>query len=145
MTSGGDGRGESETAPLCSVLGGAARCRCCTRRRIRAGQGARPLRTYAKRADPDQDYPWCETWKQRQSYAEAVEREWGSKGHDPDGPEGDESLARWWMARARASGQPCAARALVLMNSQIDVRNILASIQAKTLVLHPPRRPRLED
>ena len=51
-------------------------------------------------------------------------------------PRADESLARWWMARARASASPAAARALVLMNSQIDVRNILASIQTKTLVLH---------
>jgi len=93
--------------------------------------------TYAKRADPDQDYPWCETWKQRQSYAEAVEREWGVEADMTRmAPRADESLARWWMARARASASPAAARALVLMNSQIDVRNILASIQAKTLVLH---------
>jgi pimeloyl-ACP methyl ester carboxylesterase len=33
--------------------------------------------TYAKRANPDDDYPWCESWEQRQAYAAAVEREWG--------------------------------------------------------------------
>ncbi len=93
--------------------------------------------TYAKRTHPDDDYPWCETWEQRQRYAEAVEREWGV---DADltrmAPGGDESLKRWWMARARASASPAAARALILMNSLIDVRNVLSSIQAKTLVLH---------
>ena len=93
--------------------------------------------TYAKRTDPDDDYPWCQTWEERQRYAEAVEREWGV---DADmtrmAPDADESVARWWMARARSSASPAAARALILMNSQIDVRNVLPSIQAKTLVLH---------
>jgi pimeloyl-ACP methyl ester carboxylesterase len=93
--------------------------------------------TYAKRTHPDDDYPWCETWEERQAYAEAVEREWGVEADMARmAPGSDESLKRWWMARARASASPGAARALILMNSQIDVRDVLASIQAKTLVLH---------
>src|SRR5439155_4836411 len=31
--------------------------------------------TYAKRRDPDDDYPWAPTWEQRADYAAAVERE----------------------------------------------------------------------
>ncbi len=93
--------------------------------------------TYAKRTHPDDDYPWCETWEERERYAEAVEREWGV---DADmtrmAPGSDESLKRWWMERARASASPAAAKALILMNSLIDVRNVLPSIQAETLVLH---------
>jgi pimeloyl-ACP methyl ester carboxylesterase len=93
--------------------------------------------TYAKRTHPDEDYPWCETWEERQRYAEAVEREWGVEADMTRmAPGGDENLARWWMARARASASPAAASALILMNSLIDVRHILGSIQAKTLVLH---------
>jgi len=93
--------------------------------------------TYAKRMDPDDDYPWCETWEERRSYAATIEREWGVEADlTRMAPRADDSLARWWMARARASASPAAARALVLMNSQIDVRDVLASIQAKTLVLH---------
>ncbi len=93
--------------------------------------------TYAKRTHPDDDYPWCETWEQRQRYADAVEREWGVEADMTRmAPGSDESLKRWWMARARASASPAAARALILMNSLIDIRNVLASIQAKTLVLH---------
>src|SRR5919204_251684 len=33
--------------------------------------------TYAKRVGPDDEYPWCETWEERQAYAAEGEREWG--------------------------------------------------------------------
>jgi pimeloyl-ACP methyl ester carboxylesterase len=33
--------------------------------------------SYAKRANPDEDYPWCQTWAERVAYAEEVERDWG--------------------------------------------------------------------
>jgi class 3 adenylate cyclase len=93
--------------------------------------------SYAKRADADDDYPWCDSWDERERYALDVERDWGA---DADisrmAPGVDDSVGRWWAARARASASPAAARDLVLMNSQIDVRAILPSVQAPTLVLH---------
>jgi class 3 adenylate cyclase len=51
-------------------------------------------------------------------------------------PSADESLAKWWMARARAAASPGSARDLVLMNSQADVRDVLPAVQAPTLVIH---------
>jgi class 3 adenylate cyclase len=51
-------------------------------------------------------------------------------------PSADPALARWWEARARASASPGAARALIEMNSQIDVRDVLASVRVPALVLH---------
>jgi class 3 adenylate cyclase len=93
--------------------------------------------TYAKRRGPDDDYPWAATWEQRQEYADQVEREWGSEADlGTMAPSADETLVRWWRARARASASPGAAKALILMNSQIDVRSILPSVQAPTIVLH---------
>jgi pimeloyl-ACP methyl ester carboxylesterase len=93
--------------------------------------------TYAKRRDPDDDYPWAATWAERQAYAREVERMWES---DADvsrmSPGADEALARWWAVRARAAASPGAARDLILMNSQIDVRALLPSIRVPTLVLH---------
>jgi len=93
--------------------------------------------TYAKRSDPDEDYPWAATWAERQEYAREVERMWES---DADvsrmSPGADEALARWWAVRARAAASPGAARDLILMNSQIDVRAVLPSIRVPTLVLH---------
>ena len=93
--------------------------------------------TYAKRCDPDDDYPWAATWAERQAYAREVEAGWEA---DADmnrmSPGADEALARWWALRARAAASPGAARDLILMNSQIDVRALLSSIRVPTLVLH---------
>jgi class 3 adenylate cyclase len=93
--------------------------------------------TYAKRRDPDDDYPWAPTWAERQAYAGEIERTWDS---DADisrlSPGADQVLARWWAERARAAASPGAARDLILMNSQVDIRSLLPSIQVPTLVLH---------
>ena len=93
--------------------------------------------TYAKRRDPDEDYPWAPTWEVRQAYAEEVERDWGWEADmHRMSPSADEAMARWWAARARAAASPGAARDLILMNSQIDVRALLPAIRVPTLVLH---------
>src|SRR5205823_11771597 len=73
--------------------------------------------TYAKRRDPDEDYPWAPTWEVRQAYAEEIERTWGWQADiERMSPGADEAMARWWAARARAAASPGAARDLVLMN-----------------------------
>jgi pimeloyl-ACP methyl ester carboxylesterase len=93
--------------------------------------------TYARRRDPDADYPWAQTWDERQRYAEEVEREWGRESDlETMAPGADEALTNWWRARARAAASPGAARDLILMNSQIDVRNVLPTIGVPTLVIH---------
>ena len=93
--------------------------------------------TYAKRSDPDADYPWAASWEERQRYAREVEREWGQESDlGTMAPSADEALTRWWRKRARAAASPGAARDLILMNSQIDVRHVLSSIHVQTLVLH---------
>lgn len=51
-------------------------------------------------------------------------------------PNADEELARWWGERCRAATSPGAARALIEMNSLVDVREVLGAVQAPTLVLH---------
>jgi pimeloyl-ACP methyl ester carboxylesterase len=93
--------------------------------------------TYAHRSEPDDDYPWAATWDQRQAYADQVERTWGLESDlGTMAPNADAALTAWWRTRARASASPGAARALILMNSRIDVRSILPSIRLPTLVLH---------
>ncbi|HEX7255026.1 MAG TPA: adenylate/guanylate cyclase domain-containing protein [Gaiellaceae bacterium] len=93
--------------------------------------------TYAKRRDPDDDYPWCATWEDRQAYADAVEREWGSEADlGTMAPSARDAEVEWWRSRARAAASPGAAKALILMNSNIDVRGVLPTVHVPTLVLH---------
>jgi class 3 adenylate cyclase len=93
--------------------------------------------TYAKRRDPDDDYPWAQTWEERQRYAAQIEDDWGWEADmHLMCPNADEAMARWWATRARAAASPGAARDLILMNSLIDVRHVLPTIQAPALVLH---------
>ncbi len=92
--------------------------------------------TYAKRLRSD-DYPWAPTPAERQQYAEEIEREWAfSADMKRLCPTADEAMARWWETRARAAASPGAARALIEMNSRIDVRDVLPAICVPALVLH---------
>jgi class 3 adenylate cyclase len=93
--------------------------------------------SYAKRQDPDEDYPWCETREEREAYAAAMERDWGFEADISRMiPDADPDHARWWAARARASASPAAARELILTNSRIDLRPTLHAIRVPTLVMH---------
>ncbi len=93
--------------------------------------------TYAKRQDPDDDYPWAPTADARLSYAAELEATWGD---DVDvermSPNADASLGAWYARRGRAALSPAAARDLILMNSKADVRDVLPAVRCPTLVLH---------
>jgi class 3 adenylate cyclase len=91
---------------------------------------------YARRIRTD-DYPWAPTADERRAYAKQVEREWGEEAElGTMAPNADAALRRWWSARARAAASPGAARALVEMNSLVDVRDVLPAVSVPTLVLH---------
>ena len=93
--------------------------------------------TYAKRCDPDDDYPWAPTWDERLRVARELEESWGENVDlTAMWPNADETEAAWFHRRGRASLSPAGARDLVLMNSQADVRDLLPTIQCPTLVLH---------
>jgi pimeloyl-ACP methyl ester carboxylesterase len=93
--------------------------------------------TYAKRRDPDDDYPWAPTWDERVAIAAEFEETWGSNVDlGTMWPDPDEAEAAWFHRRGRASLSPAGARDLILMNSRVDVRDVLPTIQCPTLVLH---------
>ena len=56
-------------------------------------------------------------------------------------------MAEWWQRRARAAASPGAVRAVMEMNSQIDVCEVLPTIHVPTLVVHrrDDRQVHLED
>jgi DNA-binding SARP family transcriptional activator/pimeloyl-ACP methyl ester carboxylesterase len=92
---------------------------------------------YAKRLDPDEDYPWASTRDARRAYIAQTQEEWGSEADMKFMcPSADEAMARWWGVRGRAAARPGAAAALLEMNSLIDVRAVLPAIRVPTLVVH---------
>ncbi|MDQ3671270.1 MAG: adenylate/guanylate cyclase domain-containing protein [Actinomycetota bacterium] len=120
--------GYSEGGPLCVLFAATYPER--TRALVLYG-------TYAKRRDPDDDYPWAPTRESRQAYAEDLESTWGENVDiSRMSPHADEALSVWYQRRGRASLSPAAARDLILMNSQADVRHVLSAVQCPTLVLH---------
>jgi class 3 adenylate cyclase len=93
--------------------------------------------TYAKRRDPDDDYPWAQTREARARTAAELERTWGENVDlSAMWPGADAAEAAWAQRRGRAALSPAGARDLILMNSQADVRGLLRSVQCPTLVVH---------
>jgi pimeloyl-ACP methyl ester carboxylesterase len=93
------------------------------------------LAIYAKRLwSPD--YPWAPTLEARAAEIESIERNWGGAMDISDlAPSADEAFKRRAVAYLRRSASPGAAVALLRMNSQIDVREVLPTISVPTLVL----------
>jgi len=93
--------------------------------------------TYAKRCDPDDDYPWAPAWEGRAREAAQLEATWGENVDlSSMWPDASAAEAAWFQRRGRASLSPSGARDLILMNSKADVRDVLPSVQCPTLVLH---------
>jgi pimeloyl-ACP methyl ester carboxylesterase len=85
------------------------------------------------------DYPWAPTHEDREREIELVEREWGremdlhilapSAAKDPE-------FKRRLLSYLRRSASPAAAAALLRMNTDIDIREVLPVIHVPALVLH---------
>jgi pimeloyl-ACP methyl ester carboxylesterase len=83
------------------------------------------------------DYPWAPRPEDRERQIEALERNW-SEGMDLDqlAPSEDDPFKERLRTYLRRSASPGAAAALMRMNTQLDVRDVLPTIQAPTLVMH---------
>lgn len=94
--------------------------------------------TYAKRVRAD-DYPWAPTLEEQRGRVESIERDWGGPVDvDVWAPSNvnDERFKRWWGQFLRLGASPAAARAVLEMTLEIDVRDILPAIRVPTLVMH---------
>ena len=99
------------------------------------------LGCFAKRRDPDAEYPWAPTDENRERSVADVERNWGhlrSEDVEYYAPSrvGDEQFVRNLERYLRRAASPGAAAALLRMNSYIDVREVLTTIRVPALVLH---------
>jgi class 3 adenylate cyclase len=87
----------------------------------------------------DHEYPWGWTPAGIQIYLTAGEEEWGTGvGAEYLAPSlgADEAYRSWFARLLRLSASPRMALALLRMNTEIDVRAVLPSVRAPTLVVH---------
>lgn len=83
------------------------------------------------------DYPWARTQEARREYTEWLVTRWDWEADcNRRCPSADAAMRRWWAQRMRAAATPSTVRALMDMNSLVDVRDALASVRVPTLVLH---------
>lgn len=121
--------GVSEGGPMCSLFAATYPERTL---------GLVMIGTYAKRIRDD-DYPWAPSAEQRAAFIDTVNRDWGKPvGIEERAPSmaGDAEFRDWWATYLRMGASPGAAVALTTMNAEIDVRNVLPSINVPTLVIH---------
>lgn len=83
------------------------------------------------------DYTWARTQEERREYTERLVSTWD---WDADCirrcPSADAAMRQWWAQRMRAAATPSTVRALMDMNSLVDVRDALGAVRVPTLVLH---------
>jgi class 3 adenylate cyclase/esterase/lipase len=83
------------------------------------------------------DYPWAPTWEERLAAIEQAERDWaGGLGWEDIAPSLDQESLSELSRYYRRCASPGAAVALMTMNSHVDVRDVLPSIQCPTVVMH---------
>jgi class 3 adenylate cyclase len=86
-----------------------------------------------------EDYPWAPRPEARAREIESVEREWARLDVTAIAPSASPDERTRLARLLRRSASPGAAAALLRMNTQIDVRNVLPTIRVPTLVLHRSR------
>ena len=92
--------------------------------------------SYAKRTRGE-GYPWAQSEEERRSYTNRLIDRWDWEADlRMRCPSGDQQMQRWWAQRMRAAATPSTIRALMDMNSAVDVRHVLGALRVPTLVLH---------
>jgi pimeloyl-ACP methyl ester carboxylesterase len=121
--------GVSEGGPLCTLF--AATYPEKTDALIMIGSYARRL--------ADAEYPWGLSRDEHDQFCRTLLAEWGGPvGIAARAPsrQDDPAFREWWATYLRMGASPGAAVALTRMNAEIDVRDVLPSVQAPALVIH---------
>lgn len=86
------------------------------------------------------EYPWAPTDEERQKVYDMIEHSWGSSKMDlaslaPSMAE-DQDFMEWLASYFRSGASPSAALVLTRMNTQVDIIEILDTIEVPTLLLY---------
>ncbi|MCB0689934.1 MAG: alpha/beta fold hydrolase [Saprospiraceae bacterium] len=86
------------------------------------------------------DYPWAPTDKERKKVYDMIESSWGSSEMDlttlAPSMAGDQEFMDWLASYFRSGASPSAALVLTKMNTQVDIIDILDTIEVPTLLLY---------
>ncbi|MGH2978778.1 MAG: adenylate/guanylate cyclase domain-containing protein [Solirubrobacterales bacterium] len=85
------------------------------------------------------DYPEGISEEQFEAFVSMVKRDWGGPvalGLWAPSLQHDEAMQRWWAKLLRTGTSPAGAEALLRLYTQIDVRAVLPTITAPTVVIH---------
>jgi len=128
----------SERAALLGVSEGGPMCGLFAATHPERTEALVMIGSYAKRLWAE-DYPWGPTEQGRQEFMNEMKKSWGGPiGIEERAPSmaGDSQFREWWAAYLRVGASPAAALALTQMNAEVDVRSVLPSIRAPSLVIH---------
>ncbi|MEX0827258.1 MAG: adenylate/guanylate cyclase domain-containing protein [Acidimicrobiia bacterium] len=90
------------------------------------------------------EYPWAPTWEERLVEIEQTEATWGTvdpTDYNAPSRANDPAFRQWMMRYTRLSASPRAAAALLRMNSQIDVTQVLPALRVPALLLYRTHDP----
>lgn len=85
------------------------------------------------------DYPWGQTREELNRHVDELMKNWGKPLDLDDGAPsvaGNLSVRNWFGAFLRFSASPHTAELICRLNDEIDLRSVLPTIQAPTLVIH---------
>jgi class 3 adenylate cyclase/pimeloyl-ACP methyl ester carboxylesterase len=95
------------------------------------------------RGTASSDYPWAWDAEAWHSYLSELDAGWGTDQYATSqfrwlvpSLAGDREQARWWGAMQRLSASPSSMVAIERIWAELDIRPVLPTIQAPTLVLH---------
>jgi pimeloyl-ACP methyl ester carboxylesterase len=94
--------------------------------------------SYARRAQ-SADYPWGRPQDEHDARMREIREGWGGPVWlEPRAPSmmDDERFVSWWATYLRQSASPQAVLALTQMNYEVDIREVLPTVSAPTLVIH---------
>ncbi len=87
------------------------------------------------------DYPWAHSAEERDAFVDLATENWGNGllfGRFAPSAADDERFIRWAGKMQRLTASPTEFRAMLEVNGEMDVREVLPLIQAPTLVIHRP-------
>lgn len=95
------------------------------------------------RGTASRDYPWAWTSEEWQEYLADMESGWGTAEYaartcdwSVPSAKDDPELQRWWRTMQRQAASPNSMVAIERIWADLDIRPVLPTIQAPTLVLH---------